>query len=237
MSERMYFRQFQSGVDYAIDSPMAVRMVNLTYAVGDRELGVAVLVDPAYDPGALISLVESDGLKVVGVVATHYHPDHVGGELMGNYPIAGIVELLGDRDVPVHANVNEIEWIIRRTGVGVDSLVAHDSGDVLTIGDIEMTLIHTPGHSAGSQCLLVEDHLISGDTLFLEGCGRTDLPGSDPREMYRTLTQRLAPLGGQVVVHPGHRYAPESSKALSDVRVTNSVFSSQTEEQWLATFA
>jgi hydroxyacylglutathione hydrolase len=104
--------------------------------------------------------------------------------------------------VPIHAQRDEVEWVTKRTGVGADALVAHDAGDHVRVGAVDVTLIHTPGHTPGSQCLLVDDHLISGDTLFLDGCGRTDLPGSDPEEMYRTLTQRLSAISDDAVLYP-----------------------------------
>lgn len=235
MSERLYFRQLLAGRDFAVGDPLATQMVNFAYALGDRETGEAVLVDPAYRPAELCELVAADGLRVTGVVATHYHPDHVGGDLMG-HPIDGIAELLCVADVPVHAQASEVPWITRSTGVGVDSLVAHEPGDQLRVGEVEVTLLHTPGHTPGSQCLLVSGHLLSGDTLFLEGCGRTDLPGSDPEEMYRTLTERLAGVPDDAVLFPGHFYAAEPSAPMGDVREFNYVLAPSSPAQWLAMF-
>ncbi|HUX03692.1 MAG TPA: MBL fold metallo-hydrolase [Acidimicrobiales bacterium] len=212
-------------------------MVNFVYAFGDRETGSAVLVDPAYRPSELVDLVEADGLQVVGAIATHYHADHVGGSLSGRYQIAGIVELLERVDVPVHVHAEEVEWVRERTRVGADALVAHQSGDQLNVGGVAATLIHTPGHTPGSQCILVEGRLVSGDTLFLEGCGRTDLPGSDPAEMYRTLTQRLTPLGDDVVLFPGHHYSADDSATLGSVRAHNYVLAPASADQWLAMFS
>jgi glyoxylase-like metal-dependent hydrolase (beta-lactamase superfamily II) len=235
--DRFYFRQWQSGRDFAKSNPLAVQMVNFAYAFGDHQSGDAFLVDPAYGPKELIDLVEADGLRVIGVIATHYHADHVGGSLMGQHHIDGIVELLQETDVPIHVHSDEVEWMMNRTGVGLGSLVSHGSGDRLKAGEIEATLIHTPGHSPGSQCILVEGHLLSGDTLFIEGCGRTDLPGSNPEEMYRTLNQRLSGLGDDVILYPGHRYSPSSNSPLGDVRETNFVLAPTSAEQWLAMFA
>lgn len=236
MSERFYFRQLLAGRDFAVGDPVATQMVNFVYALGDREAAEAVLVDPAYRPQELVELVEADGMTVTGVLATHYHPDHVGGDLMG-YPIAGIAELLEVTDVPVHVHEREVEWVTRVTGVGADALRGHESGDRLDVGQLEITLIHTPGHTPGSQCLLVDGRLLSGDTLFLEGCGRTDLPGSDPEEMYRTLSQRLNDVSGDTVLFPGHFYAAEPSAPMADVRQSNYVLAPTTAEQWLAMFS
>jgi glyoxylase-like metal-dependent hydrolase (beta-lactamase superfamily II) len=235
MSGAVYFRQLLAGRDFAIGDALATQMVNFVYAVGDRDSGTAVLVDPAYRPGELVDLVRADGLEVTGVVATHYHPDHVGGDMMG-YRIAGIKELLDVLDVPVHVQAEEAPWVTRVTGVDATSLVAHRSGDRLQVGQLDITLIHTPGHTPGSQCLLVDGRLLSGDTLFLEGCGRTDLPGSDPEEMYRTLSQRLAGVSDETVLCPGHFYATEASAPMGDVRRTNYVFAPPSATEWLAAF-
>ena len=237
MTERFYFRQLLSGLDFALDDPVAEQMVNFVYAFGDRETGDAVLVDPAYRPAELIDLVEADGMHVSAVFATHYHADHVGGNLGGRTEIAGIVDLLERVDVPIHVQADEVEWVTKRTGVGQDSLVAHDAGDVVAVGDFAVSLIHTPGHTPGSQCLLVNGRLISGDTLFLDGCGRTDLPGSDPQEMYRTLTQRLADVSDDTVLFPGHLYSADPSAPMGDVRQHNRALVPASAEQWLAMFA
>jgi glyoxylase-like metal-dependent hydrolase (beta-lactamase superfamily II) len=210
-------------------------MRNFAYAIGDRETGEAVLVDPAYHPGELIDLVAADGLSVTGVLCTHYHFDHVGGEKWG-MRVAGIKELLEQIDVPIHANKNEVEWIEKNTGVDRSALVGHDGGDVVSVGAIDIELIHTPGHTEGSQCLLVNGCLMSGDTLFLDGCGRTDLPGADPEEMYVTLSQRLSPITADTRLFPGHLYSPESSALFGDVRQTNFVLAPATREQWLANY-
>lgn len=236
MTERFYFRQLLSGLDFALDDPVAEQMVNFVYAFGDRETGEAVLVDPAYRPAELVAIVEGDGLTVSAVFATHYHSDHVGGNLAGRAQIAGIVELLERIDVPIHVQADEVEWVTKRTGVGEDSLVAHDAGDVVAVGDFDVALIHTPGHTPGSQCLLVNGRLISGDTLFLDGCGRTDLPGSDPQEMYRTLTQRLSDVSDDTVLFPGHLYSPDPSAPMGDVRRHNRALVPASAEQWLAMF-
>jgi glyoxylase-like metal-dependent hydrolase (beta-lactamase superfamily II) len=236
MTERFYFRQLLSGLDFALDDPVAEQMVNFVYAFGDRETGDAVLVDPAYRPSELVDLVESDGMRVSAVFATHYHPDHVGGNLGGRAQIDGIIQLLERIDVPIHVQGDEVEWVTRVTGVGADSLVAHDAGDVVAVGDFDVSLIHTPGHTPGSQCLLVNGRLISGDTLFLDGCGRTDLPGSDPNEMYRTLTQRLSNISDDTVLFPGHLYSADPSASMGDVRRQNRALFPASAEQWLAMF-
>jgi len=233
MSSRLYFRQLLAGRDYAVGDVVARQMLNFAYVIGDRETGEAVLVDPAYRPLEMIDLVAADGLNVVGALATHYHFDHVGGSMRGLGEVAGIVEMLDTIDVPVHVQKPEMEWIVKSTGVAPSALVGHDSGDVVRVGEVDITLIHTPGHTPGSQCLLFEGNLLSGDTLFLEGCGRTDLPGSDPDEMYTTLSQRLAEISNETMLFPGHLYAPKGSAPMSEVREYNYILAPLSREDWL----
>jgi glyoxylase-like metal-dependent hydrolase (beta-lactamase superfamily II) len=211
-------------------------MKNFTYALGDRRSGEAVLVDPAYRPRELVEMLKADGMTLVGAVATHYHPDHIGGTLIGQQHLAGIVELLEIQDVPVHVQADEVSWILDRTGVDPEALTAYNDHDQLLVGEIEITLLHTPGHTPGSQCLLVEGNLLSGDTLFIDGCGRTDFPGGDPAEMYRTLSERLAGVSDETVLYPGHLYSREPSLAMGEVRARNHVFAASSLEQWLAMF-
>jgi Zn-dependent hydrolases, including glyoxylases len=176
---RLYFRQLLSGRDLARSDPLARQMLNFVYLVGDRESGEAVAIDPAHAPGDVLDLLEADGMRLTGVLATHYHPDHVGGEMFG-FSVAGLPELLERADVPVHVQRDEARYVTAVTGV-TDPLVAHDAGDVVSVGGSTSSCCTPPGHTPGSQCFLVDGRLIAGDTLFLEGCGRTDLPGGDPR--------------------------------------------------------
>lgn len=233
---RVYFRQLLAGRDFARDDDVARQMVNFVYAVGDREAGVALLVDPAYAPAELLDILAADGMRCTGVLATHYHADHVGGSLAG-WPIEGLAALLEREQVPVHVQKEELPWVVRSAGVPADQLLAHDSGDEVMVGRVPVTLVHTPGHTPGSQCFLVEGLLLSGDTLFLQGCGRTDLPGSDPAAMYESLTTRLAQVPDGTVVYPGHLYAPEPSAPMGAVRRTNICLAPRSAREWLAMFA
>lgn len=233
--DRFYFRQLLSGRDFAVDDPVATQMRNFVYAVGDRGTGEAVVIDPAYDPLAVVESIEADGLEVIGALATHYHPDHVGGSMM-QIDIVGCRELLEHRSMPVHVQADEAEFVAKVTGLGTDDLITHASGDVVDVGDLRIELIHTPGHTPGSQCFLVDGRLLAGDTLFLDGCGRTDLPGGDPAQLYESLTQRLAKVPDDAVLFPGHLYSPEPSATMGHTRTNNYVFAPKSAEQWLAMF-
>ncbi len=220
--DRLYFRQLLSGRDFAVGDEMATQMVNFVYAIGDRAGGECLLVDPAYDPKGLIDTVAADGMRVAGVLATHYHADHIGGSIMG-YEIAGVAGLLEHVSVPVHVQRDEIPWVTRTSGVTEADLVGHDSGDIVTVGALEIELVHTPGHTPGSQCFLVHGKLVSGDTLFLDGCGRTDLPGSDHGLMIESL-KRLSKVDDGIILYPGHRYSLASSASMGAVKQSNYIF-------------
>jgi glyoxylase-like metal-dependent hydrolase (beta-lactamase superfamily II) len=234
--DRLYFRQLLAGRDFAVDDPIARQMVNFVYLVGDRVTGEAVVIDPAYGIEGLLGILDGDDMRCVGALATHYHADHVGGEMYG-FGIEGIARLLEVAEVPIHVQADEAPWVTQVTGVGNDALVTHAGGDVVEVGAIPITLVHTPGHTPGSQCFLVDGRLIAGDTLFLEGCGRTDLPGGDPEAMYESLTTRLARIPDETVLYPGHLYAPEPSATMGETRQHNMVFRPRDAQQWMAMFA
>ncbi len=206
-------------------------MVNFVYLIGDRDAGRCWVVDPAWNVDDLLRVLAEDGMQLEGVLATHYHPDHVGGDLFGS-AVPGVRELLEKVAVKIHCNRAEAEWIRRSTGVSRSDLDLRDSGDVLKVGAIEVRLIHTPGHTPGSQCFLVQGRLVAGDTLFLQGCGRTDFPGGDPDEIYRSFTQRLAKIPDDTVLYPGHLYDPRPSATLGETRRTNYVFQVKSLEEW-----
>jgi len=235
--DRLYFRQLLAGRDFARDDQIARQMVNFAYVIGDRATGDAVAVDPAYAPDELVELVAADGMTLTGVLVTHYHPDHVGGDL-GGWSIAGVAELLAHPDVraKLHVHADEAWGTKRVTGCSDSDLVQHASGDTVAVGDVTITLIHTPGHTPGSQCFLVDGRLVSGDTLFLDSCGRTDLPGGDPEALYDSLTQKLAIVPDDTVLYPGHMYSPEPNAAMGDVRRTNYVYRPRNREQWMMMF-
>jgi glyoxylase-like metal-dependent hydrolase (beta-lactamase superfamily II) len=233
--DRLYFRQLLAGRDFATHDRIAQQMVNFVYLVGDRETGEAVAVDAAYDIKGLLEILDADGMKLVGALATHYHADHVGGDMMG-LRISGVRELLTIKPVPIHVQADEAPWVRRVTGAEPGDLVEHASGDTVMVGEIPIELIHTPGHTPGSQCFLVDNRLVAGDTLFLEGCGRTDLPGGDPAALYESLTQKLAKVPDDAVLYPGHLYSPEPSATMGDTRKHNFVFRPRSLDQWLMMF-
>ena len=229
-NDRLYFRQLLSGRDFAQGDGIAAQMRNFAYLIGDRQTGDCVVVDPAYAAGDLLDTLEADGMHLGGVLVTHHHPDHVGGSMMG-FELKGLAELLERVSVPVHVNSQEALFVSRITGIAMSDLTQHEHGDKVNVGDIDIELLHTPGHTPGSQCFLLDGRLVAGDTLFLEGCGRTDFPGGDSDEIFRSL-QKLAQLPGDPTVFPGHWYSLEPSASLSEVKRSNYVYRVANLEQW-----
>jgi len=185
-------------------------MQNFVYLVGDPVARECVVVDPAWEIDTIVETAERDGMRLVGALVTHTHQDHVGGSLESwGMPgrIPGVEDLLERVPLKVYVHKAEREFL---RGFGSD-LVQVDNHDTLDIGQLTLTFMHTPGHTPGSQCFLVGDRLVSGDTLFIGSCGRTDLPGSDPSDMYYSLTQRLAALPDDTILLPGHNYGGPSS--------------------------
>lgn len=222
----LYFLQLRVG-----------EMENLAYAIGSRSTREALLVDPAWSVDALLDRVAEDDMRVVGALVTHYHQDHVGGSIFG-MSIEGLDRLLARHPVPIHVQAHEAEGVRRVTGVSASDLVAHEGGDVLDLGQVRVRLLHTPGHTPGSQCFLVETaggpgRLVSGDTLFLNACGRVDLPGGDPEAMFRSLDGVLKKLPDETILFPGHLYSPEPSATMGEQKRTNPYLRAATVEQFL----
>ncbi len=231
-ADSLYFRQLLAGRDFATADPTAAGMVNFVYLIGDRSKGECFVVDPAWDVEGILDIAAADSMKVKGALATHYHPDHVGGAFPGLGVVEGIVRLLELNPVKVHCQKTEAEWITRCTGVSASDLALHESGDDVTVGTTPIKLLHTPGHTPGSQCFLVGNRLVAGDTLFLQGCGRTDLPGGNSDEMYRSLHERLAKLPDDTILYPGHLYSEDPSATLGATRRSNHVFQVKSLADW-----
>lgn len=209
MSSSLYLEQMLLG-------PMA----NYVYLVGDTESREAMVVDAAWDIPAILDRLDADDMKLTGALVTHFHPDHIGGDLMGQH-IPGIPELLAERGVKVYINKEEASWVSRTIGLEASDMVAVDGETEIRIGQIPLRFIHTPGHTPGSQCFMVGNNLVSGDTLFIGSCGRVDLPGSNASDLYYSLTQKLAKLPDDTTLFPGHAYASESASTIAREKASN----------------
>jgi hydroxyacylglutathione hydrolase len=193
-------------------------MKNFVYLVGDTDTKKCWVVDPAWDIEVVLQEARQAGYALAGALVTHSHFDHCNA----------LDRLLRANDVPIYVHKREIDTNPTALETGIfcalpmENVRPVSSGDVLTLGSVRLTVLHTPGHTPGSQCLLVDGNLISGDTLFLGGCGRCDLPGGDPRELYESLQKTIARLPDDTQVLPGHNYSEAGrSNALGAEKAAN----------------
>lgn len=219
---KLYFKQLLAGKDFAQNKDSARAMENFIYLIGDQESHECVVVDAAWDIDGIIAEAHKDGMKIIGALVSHYHPDHVGGHIFG-IDIEGIKELMIKNPCPIHAHKLEKEGIIKSTKVSSLDIVAHESHDIIKVGDIAIELLHTPGHTPGSCCFRLKNMLVSGDTLFLNGCGRVDLPGGNVKDMYDTITNRLSHLSHDTILYPGHAYGGHSDN-MGNVKKYNPIW-------------
>lgn len=205
-------------------------MQNFTYIVGSRSTREVVIVDPAWDIENLMQHINKNDYTLKGALATHYHPDHIGGSYSGNN-VEGIAELLAVNPVKVYANKHEADGIKKVSEVSDSDIVKVDSGDTLSVGNIDIEFLHTPGHTPGSQCFRIKNTLVSGDTLFINGCGRVDLPGSDSDDMYRSM-KKLADLPDDTLLLPGHNYGHVPNATIAETKDMNPYLKIQDMETW-----
>ncbi|MDG2336255.1 MAG: MBL fold metallo-hydrolase [Myxococcota bacterium] len=210
----LYFRQIAVG-----------EMANLVYLVGSRSERKALVVDPAWSVDALVDQAAEDDVEIVGALVTHYHQDHIGGSIFG-MEIEGLEHFLTRSPGPIHVQKLESDGVAKVSGIPKSEFEEHSGGDTIELGGITVRLLHTPGHTPGSQCFLVEEagqpsQLVSGDTLFLGSCGRVDLPGSNPEHMYESLNGTLRKLPDETLVFPGHLYSEEAHSTIGEQKETN----------------
>lgn len=187
-------------------------MENFIYFVGDKNSNEVVVIDPAWDINFILEGAMRQNLKIVGALVTHGHFDHTNG----------VEELLNKLDVPVYINKKEADFFNQLTkNWGKENVRKVESGDKLKVGTVEIQFIHTPGHTPGSQCFLVSNKLVSGDTLFINGCGRCDLPGGNVEEMFDTIYNKLMKMNDDTIIFPGHNYADKVSDTLVSQKKTN----------------
>ncbi len=208
MTPAPYFKQLELGP-----------MQNFIYVLGDPTTREAVVVDPGWEVPTILKAAEQDGYRLTKAIVTHHHFDHT----------RGLDELLKAVDVPVYVHTDDAPHL----ELPRSSLKLTRDGEALQVGQLPITLIHTPGHTKGSQCLLVGGRLLSGDTLFIKACGRCDLPDSDPRKLYDSLANKLKRLEDETVVCPGHNYAEVPLSTIKEEKRNNPFLNMPTVEEFL----
>lgn len=204
-------------------------MQNFCYLIGDQKTKQAWVVDPAWAPQKIKQEAEQAGFKLTGMVITHAHYDHTNA----------IELLLHDLDIPVYAQAEEVTY--SQSGVSIvgdlgSTVKTVRGGEKLKLGETEIEFLHTPGHTPGSQCLRVENQLITGDTLFIGGCGRSDLPGGDVHLLYKSL-QKIAGLSADLEICPGHDYGQKPKRNLREELALNPYLQMKDEESFLETMS
>lgn len=205
-------------------------MQNFTYLIGSRSTREVVIVDPAWDIDGLIKHINERDYLIKGALVTHYHPDHCGGSF-GGHSVEGVAELLERQPLKVYVHKEEAAGLKKVTGVSETDMVKVDSGDTMSVGEIEVEFLHTPGHTPGSQCFRIKRTLVSGDTLFIQGCGRVDLPGSDAEDMFRSL-QKLAALPDDTLLLPGHNYGHVPNATMGETKAQNAYLHVKDLDTW-----
>jgi len=197
--------------------PLQVR----AYILGCEDTKQAIIIDPAGSEGLLAKNIEDLGLDLVAIVNTHGHPDHTcGNEKMKRLTGAPVLMHKADdelfRDPGVVAMFRA--WGFEPAPPADDYL---RDNQLLKVGNLSFQVLHTPGHSPGSVCLFGNGVLVTGDTLFIDAIGRTDLPGGDYDVLMKSLKSRILPLPDETIVLPGHDYGPKPTDTLGGQKRTN----------------
>jgi hydroxyacylglutathione hydrolase len=219
MATPLYFKQIEIGP-----------MQNYVYLLGSTETRKAAVVDAAWEIDTILKIAKQDEMEITHAFVTHTHPDHVGGGFAG-MEIDGVTELLEKCKAKVVVHKTEAEFV---KGLSSSDMIKTDNGDKVDVGGLEVQLMHTPGHTPGSQCFLVDNRVVSGDTLFIDACGRVDFPGGNPEQMYYSLTQKLMALPDDMILFPGHNYAPLKHATMGEQKKTNPYLKFSSLKQFLA---
>ena len=193
---------------------------NFVYLVGDPTTREAAAIDPAWDADAILDAARQTGYVITAIWLTHGHFDHTNA-------VADLLATLGD--LPVYLS----RQMPAKWRPAAANIVELDDGDTVSVGNVAFTVLHTPGHSPDGLCFLHDDILIAGDTLFIDGCGRCDLPDSDVNAMYESIHGRLMALPDETVIYPGHDYGPTPFDTLANQKRTNRFMRASTREAFI----
>ena len=185
-------------------------MENFVYLIHDHASNTAAIVDPAWEVGKMLDFADSKDIQITDILLTHSHHDHING----------LQQTLEHSDAKTHLLKPEATF----WGENLDQAVLHHGADQIKLGESQINVLHTPGHTPGSACYHVGNDLIAGDTLFVFGCGRCDMAGGNPEEMFNTLKKIKTELPTSTVLHPGHNYAPQSPTSTLETQCEGNPF-------------
>lgn len=208
-----------SGEPFSIHALELGPMENFVYLIHDHATDRAAVVDPAWEVPEVLALAQRRGVTITDILLTHSHHDHING----------IEAVLEKYDAQLHLLKDEARF----WGNCLDLPTLHHGGDNIELGETAIRVLHTPGHTPGSACYHIGDQLITGDTLFVFGCGRCDLRGGDPEQMYTTLKDMAERLPADTRIHPGHNYAEKSTSTLEEQVEGNPFMHFDTREEFI----
>ncbi len=194
-------------------------MNNFSYLIGDAATRQVGVVDPGWDARTLLGICEEKNYKIAAVLLTHGHYDHANA----------LKELLKNTPVPVYLSKHEPAYYQPEC----DNIHFVEHNEKILIGSLEVQCLHTPGHTPGSQCFLAGNNLLTGDTLFIDGCGRCDLPGGDSEKMFHTLYNLILKLPESTVIYPGHDYGKTPQALLKDQKGSNPYLTCRSREEFI----
>ena len=191
---------------------------NFSYVIYCLKSKEAAIVDPSYDATKALDFISKNNLKLKYIILTHYHSDHTKDTLKIKESITSVKIISSKSDE-------------ENLGFNVDLYISDN--DELKVGDTNLKFILTPGHTQGGICIIVDNEVIlTGDTLFIGDCGRTDLPGGSFEQMFKTLQEKIKPLPDHLIVYPGHDYGPKPFDTLGNQKKTNKVLLAKNLEEF-----
>jgi glyoxylase-like metal-dependent hydrolase (beta-lactamase superfamily II) len=197
------------------------KMDTFCYILGDENSKTCALIDPAFDTDRILATVGKAGLAVTHIINTHGHSDHcAGNEAVKSVTGAKLMIHAADAEKLGKLLHSAFARILGGKGSPQPDALLED-GDTIAVGETQLTVLHTPGHTAGSICLYTTGHVFTGDTLFVQAVGRTDLPGGSGPQLIESVHRKIYTLPGETVVWPGHHYGPTPSSTVALERETN----------------
>jgi hydroxyacylglutathione hydrolase len=207
-------------------------MMNFIYLLGCTSTRQAAVIDPAWDASVIMETAGESGLTISHILLTHGHPDHMNA----------LDELSEATNAVIVINSEEVEYMqeVSRSmqmSTGFmnfsDGIQQVSDGDIVRVGELSIKCVHTPGHSPGSQCFIAEGCLFSGDTLFIDACGRVDMPGGDPQKMWWSLNHTLRSLPDHITIFPGHDYGGSPRSTIGEQKKSNPYMNYDSVQQFV----